>query len=110
MPKRKKTGRPKGAKNKDVLIVDTEATSCPTCGSSNRAAYWGKMRRDLSGTTPDGRIFEAITYRRTRCGDCGQHRVDREFSFAPNKTSNGKKTRSANKRTETAHRQPADIS
>lgn len=110
MTKRKNTGRPRGSRNKDVAVVDTEATSCPSCGSSNRAPYWGKMRRELSGTTVDGRIFEAITYRRTRCQDCDQHRVDREFSFASNKTSNGKKTRQANKRKGTAQRSATDIS
>jgi len=81
MTKKKKTGRPRGSRNKKVEVVDTESTSCPSCGSNKRAAYWGKIKRELSGTAPDGRIFEAITYRRTKCEQCGQHRVDREFSF-----------------------------
>ena len=84
MAKRKRPGgRPRGSKNKKLKVVDTEATSCPRCGSTNRAAYWGKNRRELSGQLADGRIFEGITYRRTKCEDCGQHRVDREFSFLP---------------------------
>ena len=79
MTKKKKPGRPKGSKNENVAVVDTAATACPSCGSTARAAYWGKYEKNLNGTTPDGTVFDSIVYRRTKCEDCGQHRVDREF-------------------------------
>lgn len=90
MAKKRKAGRPRGSKNEKVAVVDTEATSCPTCGSTNRKPYWGRNRRQLSGRDATGRIFDAITYRRTSCLDCGQHRVDREFSFL---NTNGRKNK-----------------
>jgi nitrate reductase cytochrome c-type subunit len=29
----------------------------------------------------DGNVFEKVTWRRTKCLDCGQHRDDRTYTY-----------------------------
>lgn len=73
---RKTKGRPKGSKNHDVDQVDGELTRCARCGSTNRSKYFSKTERQIAGTDVHGKPYTHIVWRRTRCLDCGQHRVD----------------------------------
>jgi hypothetical protein len=79
--KTSKRGRPKGATNKIVKVVDIERTACPGCASTDRVAYYAVRRADINSRLPDGRVFNGVTWRRTRCKSCGQHRIDREYHF-----------------------------
>lgn len=87
MPKKKtatktrRAGRPRGAKNKKVTVVDSEATTCPKCGSSDRVAYYATRQKEINSKLPDGRVFDRVTWRRTQCKNCGQYRDDRQYNF-----------------------------
>lgn len=48
---------------------------CPKCESTRRAGYTSIVTRDIAGTI-DGHAYTHITWKRTKCRDCGQHRVD----------------------------------
>lgn len=78
MPKR---GRPKGSKNKSVPTIDVVKSVCPTCGSSKRSPYFNKREKCFIGVDRDGNVFEKVTWRRTKCLDCGQHRDDRTYTY-----------------------------
>ena len=72
-------GRPKGSKNAvDVVVV--ERSHCPKCGSARRSEYWGRMVQKCQGLRADGTPYTAIIRRRCRCLDCGQVRIDKEYS------------------------------
>ena len=77
----KRKGRPPGATNKTIRTVTLERTTCPRCGSVERVPYYNIRRSRIAGHTLAGRIYEGITWRRTRCTDCDQHRDDREFHY-----------------------------
>ena len=77
----KRKGRPLGATNKSIRTVNLERTTCPRCGSVERVAYYNIRRSNITGHTLAGKIYEGITWRRTRCTDCNQHRDDREFHY-----------------------------
>lgn len=83
MAKKKTTsrGRPRGAKNQKVPVVDSTPTTCPGCGSSDRVPYYAIRKKEINSRLPDGRVFDCVTWRRTLCKNCGQHRVDREYHF-----------------------------
>ena len=60
--------------------VDVQApTQCPKCGGARRAPYWGRQEQKYGGTTSEGRVYRRIVRRRTRCLDCGQVRIDRNY-------------------------------
>lgn len=75
--KRKGRGRPKGQQNYDAEIARGELTRCPSCGSTDREAYWGKREHQHDGLDDSGRPFTHVCWRKTRCKVCGQIRVDR---------------------------------
>ena len=79
MAKKRKAGRPRGAKTKKAESVDTITSTCPKCGSSKRSKYTQHRRLDSSGRLPSGLVFCAVIWRRTKCLNCGQWRDDREF-------------------------------
>lgn len=74
-------GRPTGAKN-ITESADVTPSRCPKCGSSARSKYLNTQRRNFANA---GTEFIAINYRRCRCLDCGQTRVDREPEYPPEK-------------------------
>jgi len=73
-------------------IATAVPTRCPRCGSTNRDPYHNTRRLDTTGTLPCGSVYSAVIWRRTRCHDCGQTRIDKTWIFrdADNST---KKTR-----------------
>lgn len=82
----KKQGRPGGAKN-ITNVTDVEPSRCRKCGSSRRSQYRGTRRREFSGS---GLPYVAVIYRRCRCLDCNQARVDREPVYPPRPPADGK--------------------
>ena len=84
MAKRKKAavsnaGRPEGAKTGNYETAEVVATQCNACSSSNREPYFGKIERGIAGVLSDGREYSHVVWRRTRCRDCGQARIDRSY-------------------------------
>lgn len=56
-------------------------TTCPACGSTNRAPYAGhKQELDYAGEF-EGRPYNKVVWRRTRCLDCGQARLDKSHEL-----------------------------
>ena len=78
-PAKKKPGRPKGSKNQRCPAVDVTPSRCPKCGSTRRSAYSGSPRIVTHAGVHEGKPFTHVVFRRTRCLDCGQCRVDREW-------------------------------
>ena len=70
-------GRPKGSTG-GTPQVETEATRCPKCGSTQRDGYFGTTTVEFEGEF-NGRAYKRIVSRRTACVDCGQHRIDRTY-------------------------------
>jgi hypothetical protein len=75
-------GRPKGSPNVDQ-VVTLEASRCPKCGSTRRSEYLDRTVQEYEGLTSDGRPYNRIVRRRTRCLDCEQLRIDRTLEFEP---------------------------
>lgn len=71
-------GRPAGVKN-ITATADVAPSRCPKCGSSQRTPY----RKSWEKTFAKGIIPAKLIYRRTRCLDCGQARIDREPVYSP---------------------------
>lgn len=53
-------------------------TSCPSCGSTERAGYFAKQEQEVSGVR-DGKPYTHVVWRRTSCTACGQFRIDKTF-------------------------------
>lgn len=78
--KRRKLGRPAGSKNV-TRIATAIATRCPQCSSTDREEYAYRRVELISGTAPDGKPFNRVVRRRTRCEGCGLARIDTIFEF-----------------------------
>jgi len=76
-------GRPKGSRNVKTT-AEVVPSRCPECGSTQRAGYLDKVVQKMAGTA-DGKPFNRIVRRRTRCLDCGHPRIDRSFEYVPSK-------------------------
>ena len=66
--KRTKPG-PKGPHGPKLPVVLATLTCCPKCGSTKRERYTHVKTMAIGDST--------ITWRHTRCSDCGQHRRDK---------------------------------
>jgi len=75
--------RPKGAKNKQYKKeVDEFPTTCPHCESESIKQLEGRVPRlESQGTTPDGKSYRAIEWRRMTCNDC--HRFFSKKTYRP---------------------------
>lgn len=69
-------------------VVDVQPSKCKAvkddgeiCGSTRRADYHNVTRVYHAGELPDGTPFDTIIFRRTKCLDCGQARVDRSYEM-----------------------------
>jgi hypothetical protein len=80
----KKSGRPRGAKNEDRASAVSLPPACPSCNSTRREPYRNGVvvDRQLAGEI-DGRPYNRVVWRRTRCLDCGQQITVREYHFSP---------------------------
>ena len=79
MNQQKKSGRPIGAKTIELDMVDAVATRCKVCASTARTKYEKPQVIDGDGIAPDGQPYTRVILRRTRCENCGQHRIDRWY-------------------------------
>ena len=57
-----------------------QVVNCPKCGSARRSEYWGKIVQRCAGLRADKAPYASIIRRRCRCLDCGQVRIDKEYS------------------------------
>jgi hypothetical protein len=73
-----RAGRPAG-KNPKPPINSVEPSRCPSCDSTERGPYFGKTTQEVKGTDGNGKPYDRIVRRRTRCASCGQTRIDRTF-------------------------------
>ena len=92
MTKKKKTekrsvGRPVGSKSGDLVWIDVQTARCPKCQSTDRDWYGAVTIQEYEGADPQGRPFNRIIKRRTRCANCGQIRIERTYEL----TSKSKK-------------------
>ena len=72
----KSRGRPTGSKTKERPIATVEPSRCERCGSTDREKYHGTRTLKHVGEH-DGKPYNVIRWKRTRCTACGQHRVDK---------------------------------
>ena len=77
--KPKKRGRKKGSKpiaREQVVVIPS---SCPKCGSTDREQYEGHpVVREFAGVK-NGFEYNRISWKRTKCRNCGQHRTDQIY-------------------------------
>jgi ribosomal protein S27AE len=63
-------------------IVELKKSSCTKCGSTEHTGYHNTRNPLMAkGITPDGRKYNCVIYRRTRCSNCGQSRIDKSFEL-----------------------------
>ncbi len=70
-------GRPKG-KNDKPAVQTVEPSRCPSCNSTERGHYFGRTVQEHKGID-DGKPYDRIVRRRTKCAQCGQIRIDRTY-------------------------------
>ena len=74
-------GRPKGSTTKKRDIVLVIPPSCKQCGSTDREPYApNPIVRNDEGEI-NGFKYNRVTWKRTNCKKCGQHRSDRIFEM-----------------------------
>lgn len=88
-PKTKQAPQPTAAKRVARPEVNVAPSACPSCGSTEREGYAGTKARKLSGELPDGRRYQTVIWKPTKCRGCGQNRVDVYHLDRPYKTSDG---------------------
>jgi hypothetical protein len=69
--------------------VTVTPSACPNCGSTERTGYAGTKARKLSGQLPDGRRYQTVVWKPTKCRGCNQNRVDVYHLDRPYKKSDG---------------------
>ena len=77
---RRRPGRPQGARNQQHDRVHVEVSRCRKCNSTERSPYTHKTTKAVSGER-DGKPFNRIVWRRTKCLACGQARIDQMFEL-----------------------------
>jgi len=77
--RKRKPGRPKGARTKQRDVVVATLTRCRSCGSTDREPYTGVRDMHVGGIDPEGTPYNFVSWKRTSCTVCGQHRVDQFF-------------------------------
>jgi DNA-directed RNA polymerase subunit RPC12/RpoP len=93
-------GRKKGSKNQPAApVVEHAGTLCPKCGSTKREPYKGSYSKKLKGVWLELE-YDTIYYRQTKCSECGQRRVDKEYVLVgddvPEKVVNEKPPKTSN--------------
>lgn len=71
-------------KNSQTPTVDATGkhqTRCPKCLSIRRTKYNRIVKRGITGIMADGTEYDHITWRRTACQSCGQHRIDMQHTL-----------------------------
>ncbi len=81
MARRRKPGRPKGSTNREYETAEVVVSRCLKCGSTNRLRYgeMGEPRVVKHNGVHDGVAYARVVWRKTKCIDCGQHRIDKSW-------------------------------
>ena len=74
-----KQGRPRGAKTVDKPESVAGLTRCKACHSTERERYTNSRSVSTCGIDPEGKPYNRVTWRNTRCKNCGQVRVDKSY-------------------------------
>lgn len=82
-PKTRSRSKPSAAKSKGEKKI--APTTCAKCGSSQRTPYTNELTREITGVDPKSGPYTRVTWRTTKCLDCGQHRRDVERTNQPAK-------------------------
>lgn len=69
------------------VLVDVPSAACPKCKSTNRERYTSVRTMAIAGTLKDGTRYTHIVWRRTRCQNCGQRRIDRTHENRASKSA-----------------------
>ena len=72
-------GRPKGSA--DAAPVHVANSRCKKFQSTRKKALRIVQERPISGTDDQGRPYNRVVWRRVRCANCGQHRVEIEKHY-----------------------------
>lgn len=85
MSEQKKKGRPQGSKTQERPVVDETPTRCIVCHSTDRTPYDNSKEIILEGdgVWTDGKPYNGVLLRHTKCTHCGQSRTDRKPLFTP---------------------------
>lgn len=74
---KKKPGRPKGSKTKEIKETSVRVVhTCTRCGSDNRAPYKLGPRVTSGYWEREGKIYTRAEARQTQCLECGLFRFD----------------------------------
>ncbi len=79
---------PSNRKSKPAFKTVVRPGRC-LCGSTRRTGYTSIVTRELNGAI-DGHPYTHIVWKRTRCSDCGQTRVDLFHENRPKESSKSK--------------------
>jgi len=71
--------RPKGSKPTRAVRVTN--TRCGKCQSTKKKAIRIVKERPISGIDDKGRPYNRMVWRRVRCANCGQQRVEIERHY-----------------------------
>lgn len=66
---------------KSLPVAASVKSRCPKCDSTDREAYHNVKELPSRGKTADGRNYNLVVWRRTKCKNCGQMRIDRTFEL-----------------------------
>lgn len=78
--KKSSPGRKKGIPNYDP--IDVPQVKCLRCGSTERTKFERGTRKPLNARGMiNGQKYNQVRWRRCRCLNCGQIRVERSFHF-----------------------------
>lgn len=74
-------GRRRGAKNIAHVYVEVNPSRCPVCHSTKRAPYDRAPHVVESSGMHDGRPYNRVVFRYTKCLVCGQARCDKHYEY-----------------------------
>lgn len=72
---------------KTTAKAEVKLSRCPKCGSTDREKYHNVRELFTNGLTAEGDRYNCVVWRRTRCANCCQVRVDRSFEMRKRQTS-----------------------
>lgn len=78
---RKGRGRPKGSKTDPGPITEVPKSRCIKCQSTEREEYTNPKTLEHCGIAPDGKPYNFVSWKHTKCLKCGQRRVDKFFEY-----------------------------
>jgi predicted Zn-ribbon and HTH transcriptional regulator len=68
----------------DYAVADFVPIQCPSCKSEKREPFKGRTRKIRTGTRFHAFLnkhYNTVIFRPTRCSDCGQYIMSREFKL-----------------------------